>query len=105
MNCQVKRIIAMLPLLLLLPDPAGAADVRGKVEREAGYPASYIRVTIKCGGRRSSPVYTGSDGFYYLGSVAAGTCTLQVGNTKDKRVSFQIEVREPSTQVPTVKIP
>jgi hypothetical protein len=92
-------------VLLLLPALAQAATVRGKVERMAGYPAAYVRVTLNLAGRRTSAVYTGSDGFYYVPKVQAGRCVLEIWNAKDKPTSFQIEVREPSTQVPTVKLP
>ena len=97
--------IATSLVLLLLPVLAQAAAVRGKVERMAGYPAAYIRVTLNFAGRRTSAVYTGSDGFYYVPKVQAGRCVLEIWNTKDKPTSFQIEVREPSTQVPTVRLP
>jgi len=36
----------------------------GKVERMAGYPAAYIRITLNFAGRRTSAVYTGSDGLF-----------------------------------------
>jgi hypothetical protein len=104
MNRLAKCIIA-ISFVLLLPALARAAAVRGKVERTAGYPAAYIRVTINCAGRRTSAVYTGSDGFYYVPKVPAGRCVLEIWNNKDKPTSFQIEVREPSTQVPTVRLP
>jgi hypothetical protein len=105
MKPPARCSIATALVLLLLPDLARAATVRGKVERAAGYPAAYIRVTLNCAGRRTSSVYTGSDGVYYVPRVQAGRCVLEIWNTKDKPTSFQIEVREPSTQVPTVKLP
>ena len=92
-------------VLLLLPALAQAATVRGKVERMAGYPAAYVRVTLNFAGRRTSAVYTGSDGVYYVPKVQAGRCVLEIWITKDKPTSFQIEVREPATQVPTVRLP
>jgi len=97
--------IATSLVLLLVPVLAQAATVRGKVERMAGYPAAYIRVTLNFAGRRTSAVYTGSDGVYYVPKVQAGRCVLEIWNNKDKPTSFQIEVREPSTQVPTVRLP
>ena len=105
MNPLAKRTTTIPLVLLLLSALAWAAAVRGKVERIAGYPAAYIRVTLNCAGRRTSPVYTGGDGLYGVGKVPPGRCVLEIWNTKDKPTSFQIEVREPSTQVPTVKIP
>jgi hypothetical protein len=105
MISPAKCTIATSLLLLLLPALARAANVRGKVERMAGYPAAYMRVTLNCAGRRTSAVYTGSDGFYFVPKVPAGSCVLEIWNTKNKPASFQIEVREPSTQVPTVRLP
>ena len=105
MKPLARCTIATSLVLLLLPALAHAAAVRGKVERMAGYPAAYIRVTLNFAGRRTSAVYTGSDGFYYVPKVQAGRCVLEIWNTKDKPTSFQIEVREPSTQVPTVRLP
>src|SRR6478672_460384 len=105
MNPLARASTAAFLVLVLLPSLAQAAAVRGKVERMAGYPAAYIRVTLNCTGRRTSAVYTGSDGVYYVPKVQAGRCILEIWNTKDKPTSFQIEVREPSTQVPTVRLP
>src|SRR5689334_3800802 len=100
MKHLVKFSMAPSIVLMLMPASGWAASVRGKVERVAGYPAAYIRVTINCAGRRTNSVYTGSDGFYFVPKVPAGRCVLEIGNAKDKPASFQIEVREPSTQVP-----
>jgi hypothetical protein len=105
MRPLARCTIAASLVLLLLPALARAATVRGKVERMAGYPAAYVRVTLNCAGRRTSSVYTGSDGVYYVPKVQGGRCVLEIWNTRDKPTSFQIEVREPSTQVPTVRLP
>ena len=105
MNRLAKCTFATCLVLLLLPALARAANVRGKVERVAGYPAAYMRVTLNCNGRRTSAVYTGSDGFYFVPKVPAGSCVLEIWNSKNRPTSFQIEVREPSTQVPTVRLP
>ena len=82
-----------------------AATVRGKIERNAGYPVSYMKVTLKGQKGESSPVYTGSDGMYYFKNVPAGEYTLQVWNRKARPTAYKIEVREPDTQVPVIKIP
>ena len=88
-----------------LPGAMQAATLRGRIERNAGYPVSYMKVTLKGQTGESSPVYTGSDGMYYFKNIPAGDYTLEVWNKKGRPTSYRIQVREPNTQVPVVKIP
>jgi hypothetical protein len=105
MSSRFRIALASL-VLLLLPAMAWPASVRGTVIRASGgFPAAYIQVTFYCGGRRTSGVYTGQDGSYFATNIPAGTCVLEIWNTKAKPVSFQINVREPLTRVPAVKVP
>ena len=84
-----------------------AATVSGSVDHKSGGPAPYIRVTITCPGHKPVVVYTGKDGVYYGRDVPPGSCKLDIGNTsvKEKPASYQIDVRDPSTQVPKVQVP
>ena len=41
-----------------------AATVRGKIARNAGYPISYMKVSLRGTKVSFSPIYTGSDGLF-----------------------------------------
>jgi len=92
-------------LLLCLPGAIEAATVRGKIERNAGYPVPYMKVTLKGPKGESNPVYTGSDGMYYFKNIAAGEYTLEIWNQKKAPTSYRVQVREPGTEIPVAKIP
>jgi hypothetical protein len=82
-----------------------AATVRGKIARNAGYPISYMKVSLRGTKVSFSPIYTGSDGMYYFKNVAAGDYVLEIWNRKDRPSSYKIQVREPTTEVPLIRIP
>jgi hypothetical protein len=56
--------------------------IRGRVERQTPYGvygASGVMVTLRSSSRgRSSPVYAGSDGMYYLNEIPPGRYALEV---------------------------
>ena len=95
------RTLALLSLAAIVQ----AASVRGKIARNAGYPVSYMKVTLKGPRGVSSPVYTGNDGVYYFKNIPAGDYILEVWNLKGRPTSFKIQIREPLTEVPVIKIP
>jgi len=106
MRSLTNRSVFWIALWLVgLTGALQAATVRGKIERKAGYPVSYMKVTLKGQKSESSPVYTGSDGMYYFKNIPAGDYTLEVWNQKARPTSYKIEVREPDTQVPVIKLP
>ena len=99
------RAFWIVLLLLVLPGAMLAATVRGKIQRNAGYPVSYMKVTLKGQKGVSSPVYTGSDGIYYFRNIPAGDYYLEIWNRKDRPTAYKIQIREPHTEVPVVTIP
>ncbi len=101
MNSAAFRIA----LLALISGVMQAAVVRGRIERSEGYPAPYMRVTLNGPAGESNPVYTGNDGQYYFRDIPAGTYVLEIWNQRDRPTSYRIEVREPVTEVPVIRIP
>lgn len=102
------RIVALCLLFpALIPVIADAATVRGRLSHSNGSPATRIQVTVvNAQGVRSSPAYTGTDGMYYLSDIAPGPYRLEVwvyagGNP----AVYQIQVVEPNTDMPEIKVP
>jgi hypothetical protein len=104
---SVLRTPALWTALLLpaLPVAVHAATARGKIERSAGYPVSYMKVTLKGQKAEIGSVFTGSDGFYYFKNIPAGIYTLTIWSRKDRPASYRIQIREPYTEIPVVRIP
>ena len=92
-------------LLVIAAAGVDAATVRGQIARNAGYPAPYMKVTLRGPKGESSPVYTGNDGIYYFRKVPVGDYILEIWNQKGRPTSYKIQVREPLTQVPVITIP
>jgi hypothetical protein len=108
------RLFALLAFLgLAAPIAANAAMVRGRLDRvdvyRRHYPAQGIAVTLynqTIG--RSSPSYTDMYGMYYLYNVPAGSYYLEVWvsrNPNDPPRAYQIQVREPYTDIPAIVVP
>jgi hypothetical protein len=97
--------------LLLQSTLAGSSIVRGKLFRMTpqgqSYPASGLGVSVtnqKYG--RSSMVYTGADGMFYLYNIPAGAFTLEVWTAKNQALRFPIQVYErPYTDINPIKVP
>jgi hypothetical protein len=90
---------------------AGGSTVRGKLFRMTpqgqSYPAGGLGVSVtnqKYG--RSSMVYTGADGMFYLYNIPPGAFTLEVWTGKNQALQFPIQVHEkPYTDISPIKVP
>ena len=103
------RLEKWTPMVLLLAiagvSQAAAATVRGKLQR-GNAPASGVEVTLLNPQKvRTSPVYSGANGMYYIPNVKAGSYTLEVWSTPRKPLTFSIQVREPESDINPVKLP
>jgi hypothetical protein len=85
---------------------AAAATVRGKL-LQGNSPASGIQVTVLNQQKvRTSPVYSGANGMYYIPNVKAGSYTLEVWTTSRKSpLVFPIQVKEPESDINPIKLP
>lgn len=100
-------------LLAVATTAAGAAEVRGRLDRVgpngAHSPAVGIRVTVyNPASGRSAPATTGSDGIYHVQNIQAGTCQLEVWTSNDPRVPptvYPIRVGEPYSDIPPITVP
>ncbi len=100
--------IALCGLLLVLATGlADAATLRGRLIHKNGYPATAIAVTlVNAQGVRCSPAYTGADGMYYLSNVPPGPYHLEIWiYPKGAPAVFQIQVREPLTDIAQIAVP
>lgn len=111
-NCRVWSCCWSLLILLAVAEAASAALVRGKLERTdprgSRLPAGGITVTVRFqNSRRSAPATSRQDGMYYIYNVPAGTCYLElwIGGTRSQPTTYPIQVREPYTDVPPIKLP
>jgi hypothetical protein len=95
-----------IALLLAIAGTCPAATVRGKVLR-ANKAASGIEVTVLNAQKvRTSPVYSGANGMYYIPNVKAGSYTLEVWATPKKPpLTFPIQVKEPESDINPVEVP
>lgn len=92
---------------------ASAATVRGRLDRVspngARYAATGVAVTIYDQSMgRTTPAYAGSDGFYYLYNIPAGSHYLEVWTSRDPNVPptvYPINVAEPLTDIPPIVVP
>lgn len=90
---------------------AHAAILRGRLVAQGPsgqFPVAGIAVTVlRPDLGRSPPSYSSQDGMYYL-NVPAGLYTLEVWFSRDPRVApmrYQIQVREPNTDLAPIKLP
>ena len=92
--------------LLAIAGACQAATVRGKLLR-GNKAASGIEVTVLNSGKvRTSPVYSGANGMYYIPNVKAGSYTLEVWATPKKPpLTFPIQVKEPESDINPVELP
>ena len=103
--------IVFFVALLLQSAVAGSSIVRGKLFRVTpqgqSYPAGGLAVSVtnqKYG--RSSMVYTGADGMFYLYNIPSGAFTLEVWTAKNQALRFPIQVHEkPYTDINPIKVP
>jgi hypothetical protein len=95
-----------IALLLAIAGTCPAATVRGKVLR-ANKAASGVEVTVLNAQKvRTSPVYSGANGMYYIPNVKAGSYTLEVWATPKKPpLTFPIQVKEPESDINPVEVP
>jgi hypothetical protein len=94
-----NRLIA-IGMFMAIVGVCHAATVRGRLLRgKVG--AAGIAVTLVNPQKVStSPVYSGSDGMYYIPNVRAGSYVLEVwGNANKVTSTFNIQVKEPETDV------
>lgn len=92
---------------------ASAATVRGRLDRVspngAPYAATGVAVTIYDQSMgRTTPAYAGTDGFYYLYNIPAGSHYLEVWTSRDPSVPptvYPISVGEPYTDIPPIVVP
>jgi hypothetical protein len=89
----------------------GSSVVRGRLFRVTpqgqSYAAGGLAVSVtntKYG--RSSMVYSGADGMFYLYNIPAGQFTLEVWTAKNQALRFPINVYErPYTDINPIKVP
>ena len=97
--------------LLLQSAVAGSSIVRGKLLRVTpqgqSYPAGGIGVSVtNTQHGRSSMVYSGADGMFYLYNIPAGAFTLEVWTAKNQALRFPIQVYErPYTDINPIRVP
>jgi hypothetical protein len=107
-----KRVFLLALLVFLVSASAGlAATLRGRLVAmgpQGLFPVGGIAVTVNSPSiGRSQPSFTGRDGMYYL-NIPAGMYTLEVWYSRDPRVPpmlFQIQVREPLTDIQQIQLP
>ncbi len=108
-----RRAAVCSVLLLVGTGVAGAAEVRGRLDRVnpngAHSPAVGITVTVlNPATGRSAPAITGADGMYHVQNVRAGGCQLEVWTSQDPRVPptvYPIQVGEPYSDIPPIAVP
>ena len=97
--------------LLLQSAVAGSSIVRGKLFRVTpqgqSYPAGGIGVSVtNTQHGRSSMVYSGADGMFYLYNIPAGSFTLEVWTGKNQALRYPIQVYEkPYTDINPIRVP
>jgi hypothetical protein len=100
-------IICVLALLLF-NESASAAALRGRLVHANGNSAAGIVVTVVNQAHgRSAPVRTGADGMYYL-QIPAGSYHLEVWINPTpgaQPVVYPIQVSEPYTDIPPIRVP
>ena len=105
------RIVTKILLYIFLSFsavPLQAAIVRGRIQRpsmNAGVPG--VPVTVWCPQLgRSSPVYSGPDGMYYIQNIPPGIYNLEIWLTPGGApLVYQIRVVEPFADVLPINLP
>jgi len=99
-------------MLFLLAIAAGAATVRGQLNRRNGAsvaPAGGICVTVvKAGGVRSARACTDDRGMYYLPNVSPGDYQLEIWTSQKPGalpIRYPARVAEPYTDIPPITVP
>ena len=103
MLARRNSIIWIAFYVLGLPSTAEAATARGLIERNAGYPAANIKVSLR--GVNTEPVYTDNDGRYYFKNIPAGEYILEIWNQKLRPSLFKIRIKESVTVIPRISVP
>lgn len=105
------RAISILILLFGMSQPVTAAAVRGKLNHTTPsrqfVPAGGITVTLSSKARpRTGPSVTQQDGMYYL-NAPPGPYSLEVWvrGRANPPVVYQIQVKEPYTDIPAITLP
>ena len=99
------RRIAVVIVFLSLASAAFADTVRGKVCHTDGttaYPGAVVTLVSTSG--ESAPVYTGSDGMYYLRNVPAGVYMMHVKTNAGTRVLRITVLRRNYTDIAPVNV-
>jgi hypothetical protein len=113
MNGSARRSLAAIAImgLLLQSTVDGSSIVRGRLFRVTpqgqSYPASGIAVSVSHPKyKRSSYVYSGADGMFYLYNIPAGAFTLEVWTSKGQAMTFKIQVYEREyTDLAPIRLP
>ena len=103
MLARMNIAIWMAFYVLGLPSVAQAATARGSIQRNAGYPAGNMKVSLR--GVRTEPVYTDNDGKYYFKNIPAGEYILEIWNQKARPKLFKIRIKESVTVIPLIAVP
>jgi hypothetical protein len=102
-------VISLCVLFIVLAESADAATLRGRLYRvyqngvqafAGGVPVTLYNQSMG----RTSVAYSGPDGMYYLYNIPPGYYTLEVW-ISNPPIVFQVEVREPYTDIPPVRVP
>jgi hypothetical protein len=107
-----RRLGTACMLLLLAVQAAGAATVRGQLNRRSGAaasPAGGICVTVSnATGARSPRACSNAQGMYYLPNISPGNYQLEIWTSQSPGASpmrYPIKVVEPNTDVPPITVP
>jgi hypothetical protein len=105
----VRRLVYVCALVIALSESADAATLRGRLYRV--YPNGFqsvaggIAVTLYSPNMgRTSPATSGPDGMYYLYNIPPGTYNLEIWVSNPPLV-FQVQVQEPYTDIPPIRVP
>jgi hypothetical protein len=108
----LRRLAAGCVGFLLLAQFAGAATVRGQLNRRNGTsmaPAAAVCVTvIASSGARSARACSNAQGMYYLPNVNAGDYQLEVWTSQNPAAPparYPIKVVEPYTDIQPITVP
>jgi len=111
-SASVRGLCVIVMFLVVIVANANAAVVRGRLERVdphngARSPAGGVPVSVRSVNGRSRINPSGQDGMYYIYNVTAGNYYLEVWNRglKGTPLVYQIQVKEPNTDVPPITVP
>jgi hypothetical protein len=97
----MKRILAVLVLVLPLSSAAWAGEIFGKLVVAGAPVEDGTSIAAKCGDKTFPPVKTGKGGSYHLAIDATGKCTLMV-TYKNQSASLEVASYEEPVQVDIV---